>query len=304
MTATITPTAKHTGANITRPVDGEGAYMDGGTAPIGPILQTLADRAQYARGAGWGARHGGDEFSVDSGGTSTVFAVRVNAFEAITVSDTSNVFWPLYTAADTVWTLADVEGSPANLSNNTWYYCYLGVTTAGVLTRQISTTAPNGSRTWKSTAIDQQRYIGCFRTTGAGAPIPVRAVRGRYLYRYSAAGGHGTAAASYLTTQAFTDLDLSAYLPLHARIAHMHYQLINEDTTSGDEVASAIRTNGETTSSISVQVPHAQAAGLDNASREHMFFEIETDSSQRVEVEVTGSSTSFLVNLFVRGFSE
>ncbi len=304
MTATITPTAKHTGANITRPVDGEGAYMDGGTAPLAPILQTLADRAQYARGSTWGTLIGGDEFSIDSGGTSTVFTARVNAFEAITIRDSSGVFWPIYTSADTTWSLADVEGSPANLSNSTWYYCYLGVTTAGVLTKQISTTAPGASRKWKSTAVDQQRYIGCFRANGSGAPIPVRAVRGRYLYRFSAAGGHGTAAASYLTTQAFTDLDLSAYLPPHARIVHMHYQLINEDTTSGDEVASAIRTNGETTSSITVQVPHAQAAGLDNASREHLFFEIETDSSQRVEVEVTGSSTSFLVNLFVRGFSE
>jgi hypothetical protein len=97
---------------------------------------------------------------------------------------------------------------------------------------------------------------------------------------------------------------LTAYLPPHARIAHMHYQVINEDTSTGDEVASAIRTNGETSSSLSVTVPHAQNGGIDNASREHVFFEIETDSSQLVEVEVSGSSTSFAVNLYVRGFSE
>ncbi len=304
MTATITPTAKHTGATITRPVDGEGAYMDGGTAPLAPILQTLADRAQYARGSTWGTLIGGEEYSVDSGGTSTVFTARVNAFEAITIRDSTGVFWPLYTSADTTWSLADVEGAPANLSNSTWYYCYLGVSTAGVLTRQISTTAPGASRKWKSTAIDQQRYIGCFHTTSSGAPIPLRALRGRYLYRYSAANGHGGGAETISATQAFTDLDLNGYLPPHARIAHMHYELINDDTTSGDEVASAIRTNGETTSSLSVQVPHASGAGLDNASRAHVFFEIETDSSQRVEVQVTGSSTSFLVNLYVRGFSE
>lgn len=304
MTATITPTAKHTGATITRPVDGEGAYMDGGTAPLAPILQTLADRAQYARGSTWGTLIGGDEYSVDSGGTSTVFTARVNAFEAITIRDSTGVFWPLFTTGDTTWSLADVEGSPANLSGATWYYCYLGVSTAGVLTKQISTTAPGASRKWKSTSIDQQRYIGCFHTTGAGEPNPMRALRGRYLYRYSAANGYGSPAFQSLVTQAFTDLVLTAYLPPHARIAHMHYEVINDDITSGDEVASAIRTNGETSSSLSVTVPHAQAAGLDNASREHVFFEIETDSSQRVEVQVTGSSTSFLVNLYVRGFSE
>ena len=82
MTATITPVAKHTGANITRPVDGERAGMDSGPAPLATLLQDLANRAQYARGATWGNMVGGDVFSVDTGGTNTVFTARLSAFEA------------------------------------------------------------------------------------------------------------------------------------------------------------------------------------------------------------------------------
>ena len=121
MTATITPVAKHTGANITRPVDGERAGMDSGPAPLATLLQDLANRAQYARGSTWGNMVGCDVFAVNTGGTNTVFTVRLSAFEAMVAQDTSGVFWPRFTTADTTFALADVESTPANLSNSTWY---------------------------------------------------------------------------------------------------------------------------------------------------------------------------------------
>lgn len=302
MTATITPTAKHTGANITRPVDGEGAYMDGGTAPLAPILQTLADRAQYARGSTWGTLIGGDEFSVDTGGTSTVFTARVNAFEAITIRDSSGVFWPIYTSADTTWSLADVEGSPANLSNSTWYYCYLGVNTSGVLTKQISTTAPGASRKWKSTAIDQQRYVGCFRTSGAGAPLPVNATRGRYVYRFTAISGACLAASTNAAVAAYADVSLASFVPPHARVVQLKTVCFNNDPNASDPVVVNVRTKGHTTAADELQV-WSTSHGVYG----YLSSEIETDSSQAIQWQVLAASSTtgqFIVEIFMRGFSE
>lgn len=302
MTATITPVAKHTGATITRPVDGEGAYMDGGTAPLATILQTLADRAQYARGSAWGNLIGGDEFSVDPGGTSTVFAVRVNAFEAITISDSSTVFWPVFTSADTVWTLADVEGSPANLANSTWYYCYLTVNTSGVLGRQISTTAPNGSRKWKSTGIDTHRYIGCFRTTATGAPIAVRAVRGRYYYALSDLGATSLRVLTGGGATSYTDVDLSSLVPLHSRMAELNVYLAPNTAVSTAIGGATLRRKGGTVGGV-IGINCGTGAQWPSAER---AVWLETDTSQDIQYRVSTSTGSDYPSLYldVLGFVE
>lgn len=38
MTTSITPVSQHDGATLSRNVDGEDAYMDGGSAPLGTVL--------------------------------------------------------------------------------------------------------------------------------------------------------------------------------------------------------------------------------------------------------------------------
>jgi hypothetical protein len=292
MTATITPVAKHTGATITRPVDGERAGMDSGPAPLATLLQDLANRAQYARGASWGNMVGGDVFSVDTGGTSTVFTVRVSAFEAMVAQDTNGVFWPRFTTGDTTFSLADVDGSPANLSNSTWYYCYVGVNTDGTFRKQISTTGPGASRIWKSGAADVWRYVGCFRTNGSGAPLPVRANRGRYVYQYSAitaTGPHRVLTTGHDTS--LTTVSCAAAVPPHARVARLRCQ-VGRSGTSGN---AQLVTSGDTTNYFGVYV--GSGGGTVESDVEMIL-----DADRELDYLVDNASTACTLN--VLGFDE
>ena len=292
MTATITPVAKHTGATITRPVAGEKAGMDTGPAPLATILQTLADRAQYGRGSTWGAMVGGDVFAVDAGGTSSSFTARVNAFEVLNAQDTDGVFWVRYSTGDTTFGLSDVEGSPGNLAQNTWYYCYLGVNTDGSLRRLISTTGPGASKVWKSDAANVWRYIGCFRANAAAAPLPCRRTRGRVVYQRSAIadtdvirvlnGGSDTVAATK---------SCSSVVPPHARLATARVRVQH----SGAAGLLSIATTGDSTGYQYFGV--GTAGGLDESHAELLL-----DASRLFDYFVDDAGTSATV--WITGFDE
>ncbi len=292
MTTSITPVAKHTGNGITRAVDGERAGMDSGPAPLKDTLQVLADRAQYARGATWGNMVGGDIFAVDSGGTNAVFTARVSAFEVLVAQDTNGVFWPRYSTADTTFTAADIEGG-GSLANSTWYYCYLGMNTDGSLRKQISATGPGASRVWKSGAADVWRYVGCFRTNGSGAPLPVRAIRGQNRYRRSAIAGATLQVLSAGSATGFTDVALSSLVPPHARVARL--ELLTNNAHASNIHTGQVRTKGDTTNTTLLA---AQPAG----GFDRMPAEIETDSSQVVQYLVSHADANLTID--VLGFEE
>lgn len=310
MTATITPVAKHTGANITRASAGERMMMDGGAAPLGDVLQTLADRSQYARGATWGTLIGGDDFSVDSGGTNTVFTCRVNAFEAFVAQDTSGVFWPRYSTADTTWTLSDVDGAPANLSADTWYYCYLGVNTDGTLRKQISTSAPIASKKWKTGGTDQWRYFGCFRTISTGAPLPVRITRGRAIYRRGAItnvtnliASDGLRAKNDSTGVAIGSVSLSARIPPHARVALVSAECSAASVGTAGTNLLHLYSEGDTTSpSVTVRAQASAASG--DATYNSTFAELSTTTGQAIGYELVLASDSVTGRLDVTGWQE
>jgi hypothetical protein len=289
MTATITPVAKHTGATITRPVDGERAGMDSGPAPLATLLQDLANRAQYARGATWGNLIGADVFAVDTGGTSTVFTVRVSAFEAMVAQDTNGVFWPRFSTADTTFSLSDVESAPGNLANSTWYYVYLGVNTDGSLRKQISTTAPIASGKWKSGAVDQLRYVGCFRTNSSGVPLASRTVRGRVAYDFGALGStdpHRVLNSGADTS--FTAVSCATAVPPHARNARLYVQF---NAAAAGDTLRLRRTN----TSTFYKTLYGQRAGI-------LAFEVETElnSSQQLDYAVSAGDAT----IYVLGFDE
>ena len=300
MPSTITTTAEYTATAPTFPVDGE----DLAAADVEATLQTALNRAHYARGGLWGQLLWSGRFAVAPGGTSTVFAVTVGAISSLCVRDATGTWRPYYVAAETTLTLAHVEGAPAALSNSTWYYVYAysdGTTTLKFL---INTTAPDATGLWQSAGGDAlRRYIGCFRTTSGGAPIPVRAVNGRYTYRISSITS-AYSITSITSAQAFTDLSLASVVPPHARIAHLLIEAVNGDADAGDELTARVRTNGDTTSYDGITVPPAAVASTDNYARATLYTEIETDSSQVVEVEVSGSSTTLAVSVYARGFQE
>ena len=292
MTTVITPVAKHTGTTIVRAVAGEKAGMDTGPAPLANTLQILADRAQYARGSTWGNMVGGDVFAVDAGGTSTVFVARVSAFEAMVAQDTNGVFWPRFTTADTTFALADVDGAPANLSNSTWYYCYLGVNTDGTLRKQISTAAPIASRIWKTGGVDQWRYVGCFRTNASGAPLPSRRARGRTVYQFSAIADTGIQRVlnSGSATGAIT-VSCAAVVPPHARLATARVRV----QRAGAAGILSLATAGDTTNYQYFHV--GTAGGIDESHAELLL-----DASQQFDYFVGNASD--VAYVWITGFDE
>lgn len=287
MPTAITPVPKFTNATPTRPAPGESAGWETGPSPLLPIFQALFDRAQYVRGITWGLLIGADEFSVDGGGSSTSFVARLNPFEAMSVQDTDSVFWPVYNTAETTFTEAHYAGG--TLPNDSWIYAYLGIATDGTtLVKELSTTAPNASKTWKSDNLNRRRFVGCFRTGTAGAPLPGTLVRGRWVYRRSAMAtgnfaANGLEAVNSLVA-AYTALDLSARVPPHARRALLFGQA--NVTATGATAAGALNLyDGSETTSIA-QVIEAICANNGESDQNSSTAEVELDT-QAVGYSIT-----------------
>lgn len=276
----------------TRPQDGDDAYMDSGAAPLMPVVQHLYDAAGALRIAALGQMTGGDRFSVDTGGSSTVFAVRISRIVGLLSRQTGGtVVLATFTAAETVLDLTDVDGLPAALANDTWYYVYAFCDGTATTQAYISTTAPEASLTWRTGAEGVDRYIGCFRTNGSGAPLPVRMHRGRYTYRMSSIG-FGLYLSKTITTTVMTAYDFSTGLPPHARIAHLH--LLAVDAAAIPRVQ--VRTPGDTTD---VYVCAGSVIGQSVVAT----HSVELDSGQDVEAQIANASGN-LSEVDVVGFEE
>jgi hypothetical protein len=292
MATSVVETPRIVATLPTRPQDGDDAYMDSGAAPIMPVLQHLYDAAGALRIAALGQMTGGDRLSVDAGGTSTVFAVRISRIVGLLSRQTgATPIFATYTAAETVLDLTDVDGSPAALANGTWYYVYAFCNGTATTQAYISTTAPESSLTWRTGAEGVDRYIGCFRTDGSGAPLPVRMHRGRYTYRMSSIGFGGYLSKT-ITTTAWTAYDFSTGLPPHARIAHL--RLFAVDATNPPLVQ--VRTPGDTTD---VYVCQGSATGTPCAAT----YSVELDSGQDVQAQIA-NATANASEVDVVGFEE
>ncbi len=292
MATSVVETPRMVATLPTRPQDGDDAYMDAGAAPLMPVLQHLYNAAGALRIAVLGQMSGGDRMSVDPGGTNTVFAVRVSRVVGLLSRQTgSTPIYATYTAAETVLDLTDVDGSPANLSNSTWYYVYAFCNGTATTQAYISTVAPEASLTWRTGAEGVDRYIGCFRTNGSGAPLPVRMHRGRYTYRMSRIGFGGYLSKT-ITSTSWTAYDFSTGLPPHARVAHL--RLFAVDATNPPLVQ--VRTPGDTASEYVCQ---GSAAGRPCLAT----YSVELDSGQDVEAQIA-NATANNSEVTVVGFEE
>lgn len=262
----------------TRPQDGDDAYMDAGAAPLMPVLQHLYDAAGALRIAALGQMSGGDRLSVDPGGTSTVFTVRISRIVGLLSRQTgSTPIYATYTAGETTLDLTDVDGAPAALANDTWYYVYAFCNGTATTQAYISTTAPESSLTWRTGAEGVDRYIGCFRTNGSGVPLAMRMHRGRYTYR-----PFYVQALAFGNSTTYAAVDLSGVLPPHARIAHLRLNL------TGAYVAQ-LRTTGA-------------ASGYATFGPGYSPIEIEADSAQSVDYLVSNALAS--LDIEATGFAE
>lgn len=274
-----------------RIVEDEVIFMDGGDAPLWPHWQRLYDRTAHHELAVFGSLSWNGDFAVDAGGSSSSFTVRIGAINAVHLYNATASKVLAY-GGGTIGA-SKIEGG-GNLGNSEWRYVYAWIN-AGALDFEISTTAPNASRTLKS-GDTTRRYLGCFRTTSAGAPIPVRASRGRYVYRRSGGAVADTRLLSAGNATTATAVDCSALVPPHARLVTLHAELLN---TAAAINYAHLRTNGDSgADELTIALTNV------NNSTATGSYDIETDSSRNVAYYVTNFGSAPSLSLWAGGFYE
>lgn len=304
---TITPVAQYDSVALVRSVAGERMMMDGGTEPLGTVLQKLADRAAFARDVGSQKIDWNQELSVDPGGSNSSFAVNVGAVGSVVLVDGSGVYAAFFAVATTIGA-SKIEGG-GNLANSQFYYLYAW-NNAGALDYELSLTAPGASRRTKS-GDTTRRFLGtAFRTTSAGAPFPGRMTRGRYLYRRSgiasvtgALGSNGMRAVSNSTTVGVTSLDLSSRIPPHARVAVVRGEQTGTSTGTGGTATLNLYTAGDSTS-VAVEIVANNAAASGDTSRSSETAEIELTSAQLMGYSTAKTTDLMAYTLDVWGWLE
>ena len=273
MPATLTPVPQYDAADIIVPASGDARTAAGVTAPF----QTIADRAQFGVNGVASRLQWADTVTVDAGGTSSTFAVHIGAIQTIALARVDGSYRLAFAAAATL-TAAHLE-SGSTLGANEWRYVYAYDPGDGSVAFQISTTAPRPSLAFK-VGVEGflYRYLGCFRTDGASAPIAQRTVRGVTVYTPVVPGGTATASATGPTT-GFETLSLASLVPPHAGLAIVNPRL------SGDAVWRPTTTPGDT--AYSAQSP------------DHAPIALPADGSRTLSWS-SASSGSILV--YVRGY--
>lgn len=265
----------------------------GSAAQWRKVLDARAFNYTSSTGALWWSK----TLSVDTGGTNAVFAINVGAIWACALLDGST---NLYVKSDTggeVLTIADLEGGAGTLSNSTWYYVYAWLN-GSTLDYQISSTAPDATRTTKS-GDALYHYLGCFRTTSAGAPIPCNMAGGRYVYCV----GDVTAATLQVVTAgaaaAYASVPCSTLAPPHARIVTL--KVVATNVIGGGLVTSSVTVQRFGAASTGTHDLYTGVTALQSAAAE---MTVEVDSSQRAQYQVNGGANAPVADIYVFGFQE
>lgn len=261
---------------ITVPQDGD----DLDAAVLDAALQLLGDRTDFARSGLLDHLVWSTDFAVASGGSLTAFTISVGAILRLVAADSNGKYWVGNASATTIG-VSKVEGAPGTLSATARYwYVYAFITTAGAIDYAISTTAPDSARRYKGGDVTRI-YLGCFRTLASGAPLPVRAVGGRYLYQASALGSNELRVVNVATATGATTQSLATLVPPHARIAHLMLSVagdVNEAALSifyvGDTAAASARC-------------YAASGGASN----QVHVDVPTDATQQVDYSLTGTGS-------------
>lgn len=284
MSHALTPSPVYTGS-VTVPDSGDPRTA----ASVETPFQTLADWSVFAVNGVASRLQWAEELSVDPGGSNSSFSINVGAIQTAVLTRVDGSYRALSAVAATIGASKLESGS--TLANSTWYYVYCW-DNAGTLDYQISTTAPRASMAYKNTAGNVYRYLGCFRTNSSGAPIPMRARRGRYVYRLSATTDCTAYSDSTARGSAY-DVSLAALVPPHARLARVQAIVVS----SGAATFMSLRTKGDTTDLVWRQQAPASTTTYGE-------LDIETDSSQTIQLfyDLNGGSGNAAIR--VAGFSE
>lgn len=302
MTVALAQTATdafYDATTILVPEDGD----DLDAAQILTALQKFSNRVQFARGATWGTLAWTGTMAVS--GTAAAPVVVLGAIESCPLRDSNNVWWPYFTSGESTLGAAHVEGG-GSLAADTWYYVYAWSDSAAptAIKFQISTTPPTTAllptvpRLWKRGEDANYRYLGSFRTGSGGDPLPVRCARGHYTYRASALAF--TSLFTDVVAAAWGDKSLVTVLPPHARMALIRCEVQSLDVAG--RAMLELRTKGDTASSIAIRAGFAGSATDGQGDINAYVVEIETDSAQAIQRQVTG--TAPIVTAVAHGWRE
>jgi hypothetical protein len=295
MTTAITPVSQHDGAALARNVDGEDAYMDGGSAPLGTVLQKFADRCEFAKdGVAFSRPAWSESLYVASGGTNSSFTVGIGAISHVATYRSGTTTHKNYAYAGGTIGASKIEGG-GNLANSDWYYVY-AYDNAGSLDFEISQTAPNANLCTKS-ADSTRIYLGCFPTLSTGAPIPLRMKRGRYVYNFAGSAVADTRALNAQSATSNTAIDLAAWVPSHTQTATIRANVVS--TTGAAANYAYIRTEGESgADEVDIYVPSTNAASA------VLVMDIVTDADQDIAYRVSNNTSAPTLTVHVLGFYE
>ena len=289
MTLAITAVGRHTTAQLSAPEDGD----DLDAAQIAADLQLLADRQELTRGTLASYLAWSGDFSVEPGGSLTSFTVTIGGIALLYRACPDGAYRGGTSAASPI-TQTAIEGGGGTLGAIArWWYVYVFLDNSGVMQAEISLTAPSGSRKYKLGDVTRA-YLGCFRTTAAGAPIPGRKSNGRWVYRRSALASNETRALTTTSALTAADLDLSALVPPHARVATLSLVATGGDGTVGVNIYAA----GDT-SDIALR-----AVAEAGTSTSYVVGDVECSASQVVDRTVTFAGTTGGATVHVHGFLE
>lgn len=182
--------------------------------------------------------------------------------------------------------------NPGSTSANTTYYLY-GYVSSGALAYELSTTAPDVTRTWKNG--DASRlFLGTLRSDSGSTILQGERKGRRWHYFRTAEASTDTAGIVGGNATSWADVSLAAYVPPHCRRARVELILGTQGTAGYGEV----RTKGTSTSTLRV-MGTPPASGTTYTYRE---VEIHTDTSQRVQYQV--SDVSLTLSIYVVSFDD
>ena len=304
MTTAYTPTAEFTDS-ATLVADGDAA--DATNLNLG--AKKALDRCAYLRGATDGLLVWPHKARVATGGTNNGnFAVYVPAIEAVSLL--TGTSWGAYALASETQLTSSANFGGGTLANDTTYYVYATLS-AGSLTFDVSTTAPDAPLTWKTGAVGTHRYLFCFHTSSAGVPLAMQMSRGRYLYRLSALTTELRALTTTSATGA-TDVILARagtsgreLLPAHARIA----RLLSAVTAAGNHADDLVQVSYGMNGDLGTGAAFIHRVYAPTSVTNQAVFDCECDSSRTIDYSITLSNTdagnpTTTVDLYVVGFEE
>ena len=215
-----------------------------GDAANAAVERAAADDHEHLRDATLASLEWSRYLSVEPLGTLTAFDVNLGAISSVTLRDAGGAYYYVKAYGGGTIGPSKIQGGGGSLGAvaRWWYvYAWLNGTT---LDFELSTTGPGTNRKFKNGDFTR-RYLGCFPTTSAGAPIPLVAQGGRYVYLNTVLPGLSDSQSD----SGWHNLSLAMGVPPHVRLATLTvtvdsgatWRSIGDGSSSGHSESESLR---------------------------------------------------------------